>query len=81
MNIHGAGQQSEISSNREEMTMKSTFDLGIDSELRACDILSLRVHDVCHGDRMAGRAMMLQKNTPGPVSCNASCLGGRALPD
>lgn len=26
------------------------FDLGIDSKLRACDLVRLRVRDVCHGD-------------------------------
>ena len=31
------------------------FDLGIDSKLRVCDLVSLRVRDVCHGDRVAGR--------------------------
>jgi hypothetical protein len=29
------------------------FDLGIDSKLRACDLVQLRVRDVCHGDRSA----------------------------
>ena len=28
------------------------FDLGIDSKLRACDLVKLRVRDVCHGDRL-----------------------------
>ena len=28
------------------------FDLGIDSKLRACDLVKLRVRDVCHGDRV-----------------------------
>jgi len=32
------------------------FDLGIDSKLRACDLVKLRVRDVCHGDRVASRA-------------------------
>ncbi|HEV2714757.1 MAG TPA: hypothetical protein VGU64_05795 [Terriglobales bacterium] len=27
------------------------FDLGIDSKLRACDLVKLRVRDVCHADR------------------------------
>jgi hypothetical protein len=27
------------------------FDLGIDSKLRACDLLKLKVRDVCHGER------------------------------
>ena len=26
------------------------FDLGIDSKLRGCDLVKLRVRDVCHGD-------------------------------
>ncbi len=26
------------------------FDLGIDSKLRACDLVKLRVRDVCHGE-------------------------------
>jgi hypothetical protein len=37
------------------------FDLGIDSKLRACDLVKLRVRDVCHGDRLAARAMVLQQ--------------------
>ena len=43
------------------------FDLGIDSKLRACDLLSLRVCDVCHGDRVAARAIVLQQKTQRPV--------------
>jgi integrase len=43
------------------------FDLGIDSKLRACDLLSLRVRDVCLGDRVAGRAIVLQQKTQRPV--------------
>jgi len=43
------------------------FDLGIDSKLRACDLVSLRVRDVCHGDRVAPRAIVLQQKTQRPV--------------
>jgi len=43
------------------------FDLGIDSKLRACDLVRLRVRDVCHGDRVAARAMVLQQKTQRPV--------------
>ena len=31
------------------------FDLGIDSKLRGCDLVSRRVRDVCHGDRVGDR--------------------------
>jgi integrase len=43
------------------------FDLGIDSKLRACDLVKLRVRDVCHGDRVANRATVLQQKTQRPV--------------
>jgi integrase len=43
------------------------FDLGLDSKLRACDLVKLRVRDVSHGDRMATRAIILQQKTAKPV--------------
>ena len=43
------------------------FNLGIDSKLRACDLVSLRVRDVCHGDRVAARAVVMQHKTQRPV--------------
>ena len=43
------------------------FDLGIDSKLRACDLVKLRVRDVCHGDRVSSRAIVLQQKTQRPV--------------
>jgi integrase len=48
------------------------FDLGIDSKLRACDLVKLRVRDVCHGDRVAGRATVLQQKTQRPVQFEIS---------
>jgi hypothetical protein len=36
------------------------FDL-IDSKLRACDLVKLRVRDICHGERIAARATVVQK--------------------
>lgn len=43
------------------------FNLGIDSKLRACDLVSLKVRDVCHGDQVASRAMVMQHKTRRPV--------------
>jgi hypothetical protein len=43
------------------------FDLGIDSKLRASDPVKLRVRDVCHDDRVAARAIVLQQKTQHPV--------------
>lgn len=43
------------------------FDLGLDSKLRACDLVKLRVRDICHGDRISPRAMVMQQKTCRPV--------------
>jgi integrase len=43
------------------------FNLAIDSKLRACDLMQLRVRDVCHGQTMASRALVLQQKTRRPV--------------
>ncbi len=43
------------------------FNLAIDSKLRACDLLRLRVSDVLNGRRVASRAMILQQKTQRPV--------------
>jgi len=43
------------------------FDLAIDSKLRACDLVRLRVRDISHGDRVAARAIVMQQKTQRPV--------------
>ncbi len=43
------------------------FNLAIDSKLRACDLMKLRVRDVSHGDLIASRAIILQQKTQRPV--------------
>ena len=43
------------------------FDLGIDSKLRGCDLVKLRVRDICHGDQVASRAIVMQQKTQRPV--------------
>jgi len=43
------------------------FDLAIDSKLRACDLVKLQVRDLCHGDRVAPRAIVMQQKTQRPV--------------
>lgn len=43
------------------------FDLGLDSKLRACDLVRLRVRDICHGDRVSTRAIVMQQKTSQPV--------------
>jgi len=43
------------------------FNLAIDSKLRGCDLVKLRIQDVCHGDHMASRAIVMQQKTQQPV--------------
>lgn len=43
------------------------FNLGIDSKLRARDLVKLRVRDVANGDRTAARANVVQQKTGRPV--------------
>jgi len=43
------------------------FNLAIDSKLRACDLLSLRVSDVASGKEVQSRAIIRQKKTKRPV--------------
>ena len=43
------------------------FNLGIDSKLRGCDLVGLKVRDVCHGEQVATRAIVVQHKTQRPV--------------
>jgi len=43
------------------------FNLAIDSKLRGCDLVGLRVHDLVQGSRVAARAIVMQKKTQRPV--------------
>ena len=48
------------------------FNLGIDSKLRGCDLVNLKVRDICHGDQVAARAIVLQQKTQRPVQFEIS---------
>jgi len=43
------------------------FNLAIDSKLRGCDLVRLRVLYVCHGSHVAHRASVIQQKTKQPV--------------
>ena len=43
------------------------FNLAIDSKLRGCDLVSLKVRDVTHGSQVLSRAMVTQSKTQRPV--------------
>ena len=43
------------------------FNLAIDSKLRACDLVKLRIDEVCSGAKIRDRAAIVQKKTGRPV--------------
>jgi len=43
------------------------FNLAIDSKLRGCDLVKLKVRDIAHGTRVMSRAMVMQQKTKQPV--------------
>jgi integrase len=43
------------------------FNLAIDSKLRGCDLVGLRIHDVVQGSHVGPRAIVMQKKTQRPV--------------
>ena len=43
------------------------FNLAIDSKLRGCDLVALRVHDVVQGSHVGARAIVMQRKTQRPV--------------
>src|SRR6202166_133653 len=43
------------------------FNLAIDSKLRACDLVKLRLDDICSGAKVRHRATIVQKKTGRPV--------------
>ena len=55
------------------------FNLGIDSKLRGCDLVSLKVRDICHGDQVASRAVVMQHKTQRPVQFEITLATREAL--
>ncbi len=43
------------------------FNLAIDSKLRGCDLVDLRVRDIAHGNQIMSRAIVMQQKTQRPV--------------
>jgi integrase len=54
----------QIANRRRDLAL---FNLALDSKLRACDLVKLRVSDVMQGTSISTRAMILQQKTQQPV--------------
>jgi integrase len=55
------------------------FNLTIDSKLRACDLMALRVADVAKGSRIQPRARVIQRKTGRPVQLEITEQTRRSL--
>jgi len=55
------------------------FNLAIDSKLRACDLVKLRVLDVAHGSQVAPRAIVMQQKTKRPVQFEITDLTRQSI--
>ena len=53
--------------NEHQVCELAMFNLAIDSKLRGCDLVNLRVRDVMQGDQILPRAMVVQRKTQSPV--------------
>src|SRR3979411_653303 len=54
----------EIAGSKRDLAI---FNLAIESKLRACDLVKLRLGDICSGVRVRRRTMIVQKKTGRPV--------------
>jgi integrase len=57
------------------------FNLAIDSKLRGCDLVKLRVCDIAQGKRIASRAIVMQQKTHRPVQFEITEQTREALAD
>jgi len=55
------------------------FNLAIDSKLRACDLLKIRVSDVSSGGQVNSRATIMQQKTRRPVRFEITSRTGRSI--
>jgi integrase len=55
------------------------FDLALDSKLRGCDLVALRVSDLVSGGRVRARVMVLQRKTGRPVQFEVTEQTRRSL--
>ena len=51
----------------ERLRDRALFDLAIDSKLRGCDLVRVRIGDLVSGARVRNRAIVIQKKTGRPV--------------
>ncbi len=55
------------------------FNLAIDSKLRACDLVRIRVSDVYQGTKVARRAIVMQRKTKRPAQFEITSQTHRSI--
>jgi integrase len=51
----------------ERLRDRAMFDLAIDSKLRGCDVVKIKIGEITSGDRVRSRAIVIQQKTERPV--------------
>lgn len=64
VHVWGIRIRLQVAQRRRDLAL---FDLALDSKLRACGLVALRVSDLVSGGRVRGRVMILQHKTGRPV--------------
>jgi integrase len=62
--IWGIRIRLQMEKNSRELAL---FNLAIDSKLRGCDLVKLKIFDVAQGNRVSSRAIVMQQKTHRPV--------------
>jgi len=65
----------------EQIRDLALFNLALDSKLRACDLLKIRVSDVSNGDEVNSRAIIRQQKTSRPVQFEITSRTKKSISD
>lgn len=63
----------------EQVRDLALFNLAIDSKLRGCDLLSLKVSDIAQGRSIMHRAIVMQRKTHRPVQFEVTDMTRQSL--
>jgi hypothetical protein len=63
----GEAREDEQSIARCRLRDRAMFDLAIDSKLRGCDVVKVKIGDLVSGGRVRSRAIVIQQKTGRPV--------------
>ena len=59
---------------------RALFDLAIDSKLRGCDVVKIKIGDLVSGGRVRSRAVVIQQKTGRPVQFELLEFGSQQHP-